>query len=99
VTTVPYADGEQRRKYHRKYQRALRWGLMDDYRKISLFVCLRSPNARLGPGINFEGGFLATDSRRVKAAIESHANFGKTIFKVRLDWSLEATEDEEGEGE
>jgi hypothetical protein len=92
---LPYADLETRWAYHRRYQRALRWGLTDGLRRFSVYICPRHPFWRLGPGIAFENSFLVTDKLEIKAMIEDHGDFGKHIFKLKLDFSAVAAEDAE----
>lgn len=94
---MPYADLEVRKAYHRRYQRERRWGLMDAHRKIAIYVCPRHPFCRLGPGIAFENAFLITDKIEIKTVVEAHGDYGRFIFKIKLDFCEVVTEDDENE--
>jgi hypothetical protein len=79
--------------------RQRRWGLTDGLRKFSIYICPKSPFCRLAPRVDFENGFLITDKREIKAVVESHGDFGKHIFKIKMDLAAVAAEDDEGEDE
>ena len=92
---MPYKDPKERRNYQREYKRRWRLAREHPFRKFRVYISPRYPSLRLGPGLDFVGGFLVTDKLEAQARIEGHPEFMRHVFKIAMDFSSTFLEDEE----
>jgi hypothetical protein len=89
---MPYKDPEKRRACSRDSKRRSRARLAHPLRNFRAYVCMRFPQLNIGI-TNFNGGFLITDRRDVQDQIGRHPEFGRFIFPLCIDMTLNS-EDE-----
>jgi hypothetical protein len=96
VTIVPYADPEKRRQFQRQYKR--KWRKLQErinpLLAFRVYICPRFPFLWVGRE-QFYGGFLVTDNAVVQAEVETHPDFGKSIFRLVIDITCTPTADED----
>jgi hypothetical protein len=94
---LPYKDPQKQKSYQREYKRRWRLAREHPFRKFRVYISPRYPSLRLGPGLDFVGGFLVTDKLEAQARIERHPEFMRRFFKIAMDFSGPLLEDEEVE--
>lgn len=92
---MPYKDPMERKNYQREYKRRWRLAREHPFRKFRVYISPRYPSLRLGPELDFVGGFLVTDKLEAQARIERHPEFMRHVFKIAMDFSSPFLEDEE----
>jgi hypothetical protein len=89
---MPYKDIERRRACSRDSKRRSRAQLAHPLRNFRAYVCVRFPQLNVGLA-SFDGGFLITDRRDVQDQIGRHPEYGRFIFPLCIDMTLNS-EDE-----
>jgi hypothetical protein len=92
---MPYANVEKRRQFQREYKRKWREAQtkIHPLQGFKIYICPRFPFLWVGR-VQFNSGFLITNSAEVQAQVVAHREFGKFIFPIALDLSGPSKEDE-----
>lgn len=94
---MPYADPERRRQFQREYKRKIRiaLGKNSPLKEFRIYLCQKYPNMHIPGGGCFYQGFLITDDPTVQARVQGHELFGKDIFPLALDLSVNSKREDE----
>jgi hypothetical protein len=78
----------------RRYKQEWRKRKAHSFAAFRVFICPHIPFLRVGPGISFENGLLVTDCQESQRMVETHSEFGRRIFPLKIDTSTCHKEDE-----